>query len=152
MQTWNVSLWNDGFWISSQQFLAVCSNRSSPFFFFFALHKGYPFTNSWVKTNLIWFFFLKKKAYGSSRCHTFILLSVYILSQLTIAADTLTNLWVHHFGIKTIICLQIWQKIFGNAEDPSYRHNLLLLWSFSVKWSNYTPQSSFFPQLLIKGE
>lgn len=30
------------------------------FFFFFALHKGYPFTNSWVKTNLIWFFFKKK--------------------------------------------------------------------------------------------
>lgn len=27
-------------------------------FLFFALHKGYPFTNSWVKTNLIWF---KKK-------------------------------------------------------------------------------------------
>lgn len=48
----------------------------SAFFFFLPFIKGILLpTHEW---RLIWFDLKKIKAYGSSRCHTFILLSVYI--------------------------------------------------------------------------
>lgn len=73
--------------------------------FFFFIKDMLFLTYEWRR--ILFDFFLKN---GSTRYYTFILLSTYILLQISIASDTLKNLWIHHFGIKTIICLQIWPE------------------------------------------